>query len=290
MTTDWNCLIHKLILAFMWRILFGRSLYRPYTDANGVEHPMDWNNKIRVAIYSDDHILSCTEDIYKVLTFENRAKCYAMLGFTLKRDDDRMSRDLEGHSFLGMTVQRQGGIFVPVFSYDRAVDGMLHAQRKEKDPAEQMQMTMDRAYSYLLLCAFNDRGWTYFHGLIKYAIAAGYPMPSGRHCIAGLDQVPVYNRALSRISAQNFWLGRESSGHGSRDISILHWTMKCRTLWSILRLPGFNGGRRFLKHIVRSLTNYKFSTLVPCPQSLRLRALSTTSNSKSIDSLNTERS
>lgn len=208
-TTDWNCHIHMLIWAYLWRKTFSRSLFESWDDEDG-HHLPDWNNNFRLAIYSDDHIFSCSDHLAQFLTFEHRRDIYRELGFLLKPDADKMSRSPIGHTFLGFSVAREADTFVPHFDFVRATDGFINAENELcLDP----QIMMDRAFSYQLLSAFNDEGWSFFTKFILYAIARGYPYPSGAHMIPTLDtETLAPTGLLSRSEAKRFWTGLEGGG------------------------------------------------------------------------------
>lgn len=189
-TTDDNIIMHLYVLCYIWRKLFGKSLY--------VEH----GSKVRMAIYADDHVFTLRPERSEFASFEVRKALYDHFGLILKLDDDLVTNSLEGHTFLGLTARKILGRYRPVFKRSRILNAVgKYAVGKPFTPAQKF----DRAQVYMLLATFDLPTWEFLHSYCahlksKYFELHNVLLWNRRHCISLWSGDEIQSRIQRQIN------------------------------------------------------------------------------------------
>ena len=141
----------------------------------------------------------------RLASFEVRAKAYKRFGVELKKDDDRVSPDIEGMKFLGYTAHfsKQHGCFVPVFNHKKALVSLLRPDGAQDDLMRYIRMTALRVVCYFTPArgVFRDmcrNFWSAkFHEMQN-------PFPS-----LTKEQFKQFAQPLDDRAIEQLWLGYE---------------------------------------------------------------------------------
>lgn len=152
-TTPGNCLGHLFIQAVFF-----------LKYQNRIQFPLNIYDKwfaIRLNLYSDDHVNLFPPQWAKFLTYHKRKKVYESLGQTLHEPPmDQVQRGVEGLTFLGATIVRRYGSWVPQFQTKRLLAIFAcHQYRESEMPG------IIRSVAPMFLT--NDEAWRLFYGWVK---------------------------------------------------------------------------------------------------------------------------
>jgi len=151
-----NSIGHLIIVLAMIKYHFPHV--QTYKDALAI---------LDVDLYADDQIFS-TEASEKgdfLSLYETRRDFYSLCGFVLKEDDDKVEQSTwEGLSFLGASITRFQGSWVPKFNLNRIWSSIVFDNYKagkrtplEKEPVEKALQYYSKLYNLCVLSTFNGR-------------------------------------------------------------------------------------------------------------------------------------
>jgi len=152
-TTDDNCIMHLFMWCYMWRKLHNRSLY------------VDFNRKVYLALYADDHIFSVDQDL-GFHPYEVRQPLYAEFGVGLDKAKDLVTDDPDGHTFLGMKARwdPKHENYVPIFDPFKATNVMMKNESQKVD----VSAIWSRCYSIALLTCYDENMYDLCRSYLTY--------------------------------------------------------------------------------------------------------------------------
>jgi hypothetical protein len=115
-TTYDNTIGHAFVWLYMFRKLTKRDINVFLT--------------FRLRLYADDHIVAIPNEYKDVFSFSNRKSIYSEFGLQLKAEDDFISKDVDGHKFLGFKIVKYKSMYVPIFPEERAIVGLSKTDRR----------------------------------------------------------------------------------------------------------------------------------------------------------------
>jgi hypothetical protein len=144
-TTSDNTLIHIFIL-FMYVIFY----WDHEKDGPVTLHKI--LRKLLPEIYSDDHLGGVDASAAFLAPYEPRNEFYRRVGLELKREDDVVQISCVGLKFLGATVRKYCGYYVPQYDAERIRSGLCLVTERPLTPAQEYA----KALALYILAAFVD--------------------------------------------------------------------------------------------------------------------------------------
>jgi len=160
-TTPDNSIAHLIVLyAYIYHhrdLIYDRLGIR-------IESWRDIEKVLKACIYADDHTGRIHRSLEELAAFETREGWYRRYGFTLKKEDDKVTDSPVGLTFLGAEIVKHGCYYAPKYNLSRIWSAIVHTHRKRIDPKTEMS----RLLSLLVLSTFN--GKTEFDRIRSYVI------------------------------------------------------------------------------------------------------------------------